>query len=219
MENCAEKLHHKTEREAMDHLAWARRTARRKGLGGGQRLRSLNVYQCPCGGGWCVGRDGRDAAAARRQRDARLAIAPLPQTTLTPGQQRRAEKRAAEKAEHDALYADYHQSLLICRMLTDREIARMEALGIPRCTPEQKGLWKKEQTMFTDEQRTKLCKLADVMMNVADALMAKGIDPLDPAVVHLAEGHVAINKLLYPDGMQLTEGEVICPCGQPASHE
>lgn len=54
----------------------------------------------------------------------------------TPGELRRAAarkaKRDADRAKHDAMYADYAYTLRICRTLVDREIARMEALGVPK---------------------------------------------------------------------------------------
>jgi hypothetical protein len=120
--NCAEKLHHKTERLALDHLAWARKQRHQEGSHG---LKHLNVYECPCKGGWCVGR------AWRSKREAQ-AVQPKaePSTGLTSGQQRRAAKKAAEKADRQAQFADYHQTLQFCKMLVDRELARYEALGI-----------------------------------------------------------------------------------------
>ena len=60
MKSCnRDKLHHKTERAALNHLAWARKQQRGKGL------RDLNVYQCSCGG-WCVGR----ALGGKKERQA-----------------------------------------------------------------------------------------------------------------------------------------------------
>ena len=118
---CTDKLHHKTEREALNHLAWARRQRHQEGS---QGLKHLNVYKCPCGEGWCVGR------AWRGKREAQ-AVQPKasPGPKLTPGQQRRAAAKATEKAAKVAMYADYTDMLRICRIMTDREIARMEALG------------------------------------------------------------------------------------------
>jgi hypothetical protein len=117
--NCTDKLHHKTEREALNHLAWARKQRHQEGS---QGLKHLNVYQCPCGEGWCVGR------AWRGKREAQAAQ-PKATTGLTPGELRRAAKRAAERAEHQKLYQDYHDTLVHCQRLTDHEIARMIALG------------------------------------------------------------------------------------------
>src|SRR4051812_46388481 len=99
--NCAEKLHHKTEREALDHLAWARKQRHQEGSHG---LKHLNVYECPCGEGWCVGR------AWRSKREAEAAQPKVaPEQKLSAGQQRRAAKKAAEKVERQAQFADYHQ--------------------------------------------------------------------------------------------------------------
>jgi len=119
--NCAEKLHHKTEREALNHLAWAKKQP------GGHGIRHLNAYECPCGNGWCVGRAWR----SKREVEAAQPAVPTPKQP-TAGQLRRAEKRAAEKAAKQQLYADYTETLHICRMMVDREIARMEALGVPK---------------------------------------------------------------------------------------
>jgi hypothetical protein len=55
----------------------------------------------------------------------------------TPGQQRRAAKKAAEKADRQALYQDYHDTLVFCQRLTDNEIARMIALGAKPRTIQQ----------------------------------------------------------------------------------
>jgi hypothetical protein len=119
--NCTDKLHHKTEREALNHLAWARKQRHQQGSHG---LKHLNVYQCPCGNGFCVGRAWR----GKRESEAAQPAAPAPKQP-TAGQLRRAEKRAAEKAAKQQLYADYTETLHICRMMVDREIARMEAAG------------------------------------------------------------------------------------------
>src|SRR5580658_5357999 len=111
MMNCTDKRHHETEREALNHLAWARRQRHQEGSHG---LKHLNVYQCLCGGGWCVGR------AWRGKREAQAAQ-PKVEPSLkppTPGQQRRAAKKAAEKADRQALYQDYHDTLVFCQRLT-----------------------------------------------------------------------------------------------------
>ena len=119
--NCTEKLHHKTKREALDHLAWARKQRHQEGSHG---LKHLNVYECPCGGGWCVGR------AWRGKREAEAAQPEAPKVKeLTPGQQRRAAKKAAEKAERQKFYQDYHDTLVFCQQLTDRRMAELIALG------------------------------------------------------------------------------------------
>ena len=119
MNCCTDKLHHKTEREALNHLAWARKQRHQEGSHG---LKYLNVYACPCGEGWCVGRSWR----GKRETQAAQPAAPK---QPTPGQLRRAEKRKAEKEAHQKLYQDHHDTLEICRQLTEREIARMIALG------------------------------------------------------------------------------------------
>jgi hypothetical protein len=53
MAGCADKQYHATEREALNHLRWARKQP------SGHRLRSLNVYPCPDCDGWHVGRAWR----------------------------------------------------------------------------------------------------------------------------------------------------------------
>jgi hypothetical protein len=47
------KLHHKTQRQAFNQLRDAR--SHQNHPGGGRSLKALEVYYCPCGGGWCVG--------------------------------------------------------------------------------------------------------------------------------------------------------------------
>jgi hypothetical protein len=47
------KLHHKTQRQAFNQLREAR--SHQNHSGGGRSLKALEVYYCPCGGGWCVG--------------------------------------------------------------------------------------------------------------------------------------------------------------------
>jgi len=116
--NCADKRHHKTEREALNHLAWARKQRHQEGSHG---LKHLNVYECPCGEGWCVGRawrSKREAQAAQPKAE--------PATVLTPGQQRRAAKKAAEKAARQTFYADWHDTLMHVARMVDAEIRRME---------------------------------------------------------------------------------------------
>lgn len=119
--NCTDKLHHQTEREALNHLAWARKQRHQEGS---QGLKHLNVYKCPCGEGWCVGRAWR----SKREAQARQPAAKKPKGP-TPGQLRRAERKAAEKAVKAKLYQDYHDTLVYCHRLTAKEIARMIALG------------------------------------------------------------------------------------------
>lgn len=117
--NCTDKLHHKTEREARNHLAWARKQP------GGHGIKHLNVYECPCGTGWCVGRAWR---SKRETEAAQPKSAPGPK--LTAGQQRRAAKKAEAKAAKQQMFADYTDTLRICKILADRQIALYEALGI-----------------------------------------------------------------------------------------
>lgn len=105
--NCADKLHHKTEREALNHLAWARKQRHQEGSTG---LKHLNVYKCLCGEGWCVGRAWR----GKREAQATQPAAKRPKGP-TPGQQRRAEKKAAAKAAKAKLYQDYHDTLVFCQ--------------------------------------------------------------------------------------------------------
>jgi len=126
--NCADKLHHKTERQALNHLAWARKQRHQEGS---QGLKHLNAYQCPCGEGWCVGRKWR----SKRETEAAQPKA-APEPKLTAGQQRRSAKRAAEKAAKQAMFADYTDNLRICQILIDRELTRMAALGIKPRAPQ-----------------------------------------------------------------------------------
>jgi len=82
MKLCKDKLHHKTEREALDHLAWARKRPQGKGL------RDLNVYQCACGG-WCVGRAWRGKHERERQLWLERKTAESQPRSLTEGEARR----------------------------------------------------------------------------------------------------------------------------------
>jgi hypothetical protein len=54
----------------------------------------------------------------------------------TPGEQRRAglrkQKRDAEQAQRNALYADYQDTLRICQILINRRVAELEAAGVPK---------------------------------------------------------------------------------------
>lgn len=60
---------------------------------------------------------------------------------------------------------------------------------------------------LSTENKCKLKRLADAMLLGVDILHEAGVEPLtDPAYVHLAEGQVAIYRLLYPDGVPLAEG-------------
>jgi hypothetical protein len=128
--NCADKLHHQTEREALNHLAWVRKQRHQEGSHG---LKHLNVYKCPCGQGWCVGRAWR---SMREQLAAQPKPAPGPKPPTT-GQLRRKAKREAELAERclryrlrqvDALgsLADMADSLAIALRMAAAEIRRME---------------------------------------------------------------------------------------------
>jgi hypothetical protein len=116
MANCAEKLHHKTERGARNHLRWSKHQP------GGHGIRYLDVYFCPCGEGWCVGR-------AWRGRRERLAEAPKPvhpTKSLSPGQARRKAKREAEDAQRQAMFADWADTLRHVARMVDAEIRKME---------------------------------------------------------------------------------------------
>ena len=57
------------------------------------------------------------------------AAAPKQPKGPTPGEQRRAAAKAAEKAERQKFYQDYHDTLVFCRQLTDRRMAELVALG------------------------------------------------------------------------------------------
>jgi hypothetical protein len=97
MANCAEKLHHKTEREALNHLAWARKQRHQEGSHG---IKHLNVYECPCGRGWCVGR-------AWRGKRERLAAQPKPEPLPKPrtfGEIRRKLARLEERWDRERRY-------------------------------------------------------------------------------------------------------------------
>jgi hypothetical protein len=127
--NCTDKLHHKTEREALNHLAWARKQRHQEGSHG---LKHLNVYECPCGEGWCVGRAWR----SKREAEAAQPAAPAPKQP-TAGQLRRKAKREAVQAEKSLRYrlrqvdalgslADMADSIAIALRMAAAEIARME---------------------------------------------------------------------------------------------
>jgi|SRR5882672_2564741 len=51
-EKCNNHLRHETEREALDHLRWARKQPH------GKNLRALNVFRCQICDGYHVGRSG-----------------------------------------------------------------------------------------------------------------------------------------------------------------
>lgn len=87
---------------------------------GGKSWKRLNVYRCKNCSMWHLGR-ANSYSAAKPQPGPKL---------LTAGQLRRAERKAAEKAAHQALYADYADTLRICKILADRNMALYEALGV-----------------------------------------------------------------------------------------
>jgi hypothetical protein len=123
MAGCAGKRHHDTEREALDHLRWAKKQP------GGKGLRDLCVYQCVCGN-WCVGRAWR---GSKERYAAKPQPQPLPKP-LTAGQLRRKADREAREADRQAKYADWHDTLQHVKRMVDKEIARLEALGVPKRT-------------------------------------------------------------------------------------
>ena len=93
------------------------------------RNKQLVVYNCRDCGLWHVGH--------LRRRLTNQPAPPRPKPAVkppTPGQLRRAARKAEERAKHDAFYADYAENLRICKILMDREFARMEALGIKQRT-------------------------------------------------------------------------------------
>lgn len=72
---------------------------------------------------------------------------------------------------------------------------------------------------FTPEQKDKLERIALAMLVGVDILCEAGVPDNNPASADLAEGHVAIMALLYPNGIPVAPGEQpCCPCGQPADH-
>jgi len=98
-------------------IAQAKRTRR-----GGTSYKRLNVYRCQQCGLFHLGRGNKLVVH-------KPAPAPKPPT---PGQQRRQQARQSAQAARQAFFADYRQTLEFCRILIDREIARYEALGIPK---------------------------------------------------------------------------------------
>lgn len=85
----------------------------------------LVTYQCHRCGIWHLGHARKTVAAINKP------AAPEVKQPK-PGQLRRRAAKEAEKAARQAFYADHHQTLQFCKMLVDREIARMEALGVPK---------------------------------------------------------------------------------------
>jgi hypothetical protein len=93
------------------------------------RNKTLVCYTCRDCGKWHVG----------HLRNMAQPVAPKPKKVKgpTPGQQRRAERKAAEKAAKQKLFADYTENLQIAKILIDRELARYAALGIKPRAPQQ----------------------------------------------------------------------------------
>ena len=122
MPHCKGKITHTTV-----ELAAA---ARQSLIDDGGDAETLEVYQCFACQGFHVGHKRK----AKQQ-----AAAPTHKVKgPTPGQQRRAAARAAEKAERQKFFQDYHDTLVYCNHLRDNEIARMIALGAkPRTVQQQ----------------------------------------------------------------------------------
>ena len=118
------KKYHATERDALNDLAWMRKQP------GGHGLKHLNVFQCKECEGFHVGRAWRGSREIR-------ATLPKPEPTpkpLTEGQQRRKARIKAEFDARQAVYADWHDTLMHVRLMVDAEITRLEALGVPKRT-------------------------------------------------------------------------------------
>jgi hypothetical protein len=90
---------------------------------GGKSWRRLNVYRCKACSLWHIGRANSYHAAPKTPKGP------------TPGDLRRAARKAAAKAAKATMYADYTDTLRICKILADRQIALYEALGIKPRTP------------------------------------------------------------------------------------
>lgn len=86
------------------------------------RNKTLVCYTCRDCGHWHVGH--------LRSRPQPAAATPKKVKGPTPGQQRRAAKKLAEKQAKQKMFADYHENLQIAKILIDRELARYAALGI-----------------------------------------------------------------------------------------
>ena len=54
---------------------------------------------------------------------------------------------------------------------------------------------------FTEEQKSKLARIAEAMMIGTDILCEAGVPADDQAVSHLAEGFVAVMNHVRPEGM------------------
>jgi hypothetical protein len=70
---------------------------------------------------------------------------------------------------------------------------------------------------FTAEQTDKLERIATAMLLGVDILFEAGV-PTGDADLHLAEGHVAIMRLLYPNGVPADPIDEHCACGQSLDH-
>jgi hypothetical protein len=94
-----------------------------------KRNARLVCYTCRDCGNWHVGHLRRITQQA----------APVPKQVKgpKPGQLRRAAAKAAEKVAKQELYADWTETLRFVRLMADREIARMEALGVPKRAVQQ----------------------------------------------------------------------------------
>ena len=113
---CSEKIFYHTQQQAEEALA-ALIAENPKD----PRNKFLRVYVCNRCGLFHVGHVR-----------AKLLAKPVPAPKVkgpTLGEQRRAAKRKAEKAKHDAAFADYHNSYQIAQALIDCEIKRYIAMG------------------------------------------------------------------------------------------
>jgi hypothetical protein len=118
--SCSKKSY-TTQAEAQAALARCIASAKETGRGG-KSWRRLNAYQCRTCRLWHLGR--ADTGAFPKK-----IVQPPKQS---PGKLRRQAAKEADHAQRQAFYADYHHTLSFCKMLVDREIARMEALGVPK---------------------------------------------------------------------------------------
>ena len=87
------------------------------------RNKFLRVYVCHRCGLYHVGHQ-------RSKYVPKQLAAPKQPKGPTPGELRRAEKRKAAKEAKQQMFADYHDTLRICKILADRQIALYELLGI-----------------------------------------------------------------------------------------
>ncbi len=95
-----------------------------------KRNKFLRVYVCQRCGLYHVGHQKSKYAP-------KLLAAPKQPKQPTPGELRRAEKRAAAKAAKATMFADYTDNLRIAKILIDRELARYAALGVKPRQPQQ----------------------------------------------------------------------------------